>query len=142
MKTYLLSLSLLVFSACASTNNNTQPTPSAAEVNSSDSKLVIQDKVVGTGDEAVNGKRVTVHYVGTFTDGRKFDSSIDRGMPFTLMLGEGQVIKGWDQGILGMKVGGKRKLTIPPELGYGARKVGPIPANSILIFEVELLDVK
>jgi len=104
--------------------------------------LDIQDLKVGNGAEAVSGKSVTVHYVGTLTNGNKFDSSRDRGQGFTFMLGAGQVIKGWDQGVAGMKVGGMRKLTIPPELGYGAGGFPPvIPPNSTLVFEVELLSV-
>ncbi len=100
------------------------------------------DLLVGTGAEAVAGKRVTVHYVGTLTDGSKFDSSRDRDDPFQFVLGKGQVIRGWDQGVAGMKVGGKRKLTIPPDMGYGARGFPPvIPPNSTLVFEVELLGV-
>jgi FKBP-type peptidyl-prolyl cis-trans isomerase len=105
--------------------------------------LQVDDKKIGTGAEAVAGKRVTVHYVGTLTDGAKFDSSRDRGQGFSFRLGAGEVIQGWDQGVAGMKVGGLRKLTIPPELGYGARGFpGAIPPNATLIFEVELLDVK
>jgi FKBP-type peptidyl-prolyl cis-trans isomerase len=101
------------------------------------------DIVVGTGAEAVAGKKVSVHYTGTLTNGSKFDSSHDRKEPFGFKLGGGQVIKGWDQGVLGMRVGGKRKLVIPPELAYGARGFPPvIPPNSTLVFEVELLDVK
>ncbi|HKB88470.1 MAG TPA: FKBP-type peptidyl-prolyl cis-trans isomerase [Patescibacteria group bacterium] len=107
-----------------------------------DDKLIIQDEVVGTGAEAVAGKNITVNYVGTLLDGTKFDSSYDRNQPFSFDLGAGQVIQGWDQGFNGMKVGGKRKLTIPPSLGYGSMDQGPIPANSTLIFEVELLSVK
>ncbi|HRK22440.1 MAG TPA: FKBP-type peptidyl-prolyl cis-trans isomerase [Fimbriimonadaceae bacterium] len=103
--------------------------------------LLIEDVVLGTGDEAVAGKGVTVHYTGTFEDGRQFDSSVGRG-PFSFKLGMGQVIKGWDQGVAGMKVGGKRKLTIPSELGYGSRGAGNvIPPNSTLLFDVELLAV-
>ncbi|NNB88357.1 FKBP-type peptidyl-prolyl cis-trans isomerase [Corallococcus exiguus] len=105
--------------------------------------LGVEDVKVGTGTEAVAGKRVTVHYVGTLTDGKKFDSSRDRGQGFTFGLGAGQVIQGWDQGVAGMKVGGVRKLTIPPELGYGSRgAAGVIPPNATLLFEVELLDVR
>jgi peptidylprolyl isomerase len=105
--------------------------------------LQIEDIKVGTGAEATSGKNVTVHYVGTLTDGKKFDSSRDRGEGFRFRLGAGQVIKGWDQGVAGMKIGGVRKLTIPPELGYGAGGFPPvIPPNSTLIFEVELLEVK
>jgi FKBP-type peptidyl-prolyl cis-trans isomerase len=104
--------------------------------------LEVVDLVVGQGAEAVAGKRVSVHYTGTLTNGSKFDSSLDRGKPFEFQLGAGQVIKGWDQGVAGMKVGGKRKLTIPADLGYGARGFPPvIPPNSTLVFEVELLGV-
>ncbi|MEW5739739.1 MAG: FKBP-type peptidyl-prolyl cis-trans isomerase [Myxococcota bacterium] len=104
--------------------------------------LTIEDLKQGAGAEAKAGQNVSVHYVGTLTDGSKFDSSRDRGSPFQFRLGAGQVIKGWDQGVAGMKVGGLRKLTIPPELGYGARGFPPvIPGNSTLVFEVELLGV-
>jgi FKBP-type peptidyl-prolyl cis-trans isomerase len=105
--------------------------------------LKSEDLKVGTGAEATPGKTVTVHYVGTLANGSKFDSSRDRNEGFTFRLGAGQVIQGWDQGVAGMKVGGLRKLTIPPELGYGARGFPPvIPANSTLVFEVELLQVR
>ena len=105
--------------------------------------LKIEDLEVGTGAEAQAGQIVTVHYTGWLTDGQKFDSSKDRNDPFVFPLGQGMVIKGWDQGVVGMKVGGKRKLTIPPELGYGARGAGGvIPPNATLIFEVELLGTK
>ncbi len=104
--------------------------------------LKVEDLVVGNGDEAVAGKKVSVHYTGTLTDGSKFDSSLDRGRPFDFPLGGGRVIKGWDEGVAGMKVGGKRKLTIPPELGYGERGFPPvIPPGSTLVFEIELLGV-
>ncbi len=106
-------------------------------------KLIIEDKVVGTGAEAKAGDSVTVHYIGTLTNGTMFDASRKRGdQGFTFKLGAGEVIRGWDQGVAGMKVGGKRKLTVPPELAYGNQAVGGvIPANSTLIFEVELLKV-
>jgi FKBP-type peptidyl-prolyl cis-trans isomerase len=104
--------------------------------------LKVEDLVQGTGDEAVAGKKVSVHYTGTLTDGSKFDSSLDRGRPFDFPLGGGRVIKGWDQGVAGMKVGGKRRLTIPPDLAYGERGFPPvIPPNSTLVFEIELLGV-
>ncbi len=105
-------------------------------------ELQIEDIIVGSGEEAKNGDLATVHYSGVLADGTKFDSSYDRGEPFQFVLGAGQVIRGWDMGVAGMKISGKRKLTIPSELGYGSQAVGPIPANSILIFEVELLAVR
>lgn len=115
------------------------PTPAAAapgELQKTDIKL-------GTGAEAVKGKRVKVHYTGTLTNGEKFDSSVDRGEPFTFTLGAGEVIKGWDEGFAGMKVGGKRKLTIPYQMAYGESGRPPkIPPKATLIFDVELLGVE
>jgi FKBP-type peptidyl-prolyl cis-trans isomerase len=107
-------------------------------------ELQIEDLVVGTGDSPRQGQTVVVHYTGWLTDGTKFDSSVDRGEPFEFEIGVGHVIQGWDDGVAGMKIGGKRRLTIPPELAYGNNDVGDglIPANSILIFEIELLDLK
>ena len=107
------------------------------------SGLIIDDTVTGEGAEAKAGQFVTVHYTGWLTDGRKFDSSKDRNDPFQFSLGRGMVIRGWDEGVQGMKVGGTRKLTIPPELGYGAYGAGGvIPPNATLVFEVDLLDVQ
>jgi len=107
------------------------------------SGLTYVDQVIGTGDLAVAGKTTTVHYTGWLENGKKFDSSVDRGQPFSFPLGAGQVIKGWDEGVEGMKVGGKRKLTIPASLGYGARGAGGvIPPNATLVFDVELLGVR
>lgn len=111
------------------------PTPAA--------ELKIEDLTVGTGEKAVSGKKVTVHYSGKLTDGKEFDSSRSHGQPFQFQLGVGQVIPGWDQGVDGMKVGGKRKLVVPPQLAYGERGAGNvIPPNATLIFEVELLKVE
>ena len=107
------------------------------------SGLKITDLVEGTGDVASSGQNVVVHYRGTLENGKQFDASYDRGTPFEFPLGAGRVIKGWDEGVQGMKVGGKRKLVIPPDLGYGQRGAGRvIPPNATLIFEVELLDIK
>ncbi|MBF2029078.1 MAG: FKBP-type peptidyl-prolyl cis-trans isomerase [Oscillatoriales cyanobacterium C42_A2020_001] len=103
------------------------------------SGLKYLDMVEGSGDTPQSGQTVSVHYTGTLENGSKFDSSRDRGQPFQFKLGAGQVIKGWDEGIASMKVGGRRQLVIPPELGYGSRGIGPIPPNSTLIFDVELL---
>ncbi len=102
-----------------------------------------KDLVVGQGTEAVAKKRVSVHYTGTLTNGTKFDSSRDRNEPFDFVLGAGQVIRGWDEGVAGMKVGGRRTLTIPPDMAYGARGFPPvIPPDSTLVFDIELLAVR
>ena len=108
-----------------------------------DDALKIQTLATGDGQTPKNGQTVTVHYTGWLTDGSKFDSSVDRGEPFSFVLGQGQVIAGWDQGVATMKVGDKVKLTIPPALGYGARGYpGVIPPNATLVFDVELLGVR
>lgn len=106
------------------------------------SSLYILDEQAGSGAEAGTGQRVSVHYTGWLPDGTKFDSSRDRNQPFEFALGAGKVIAGWDEGVAGMKVGGRRKLVIPAALGYGARAMGPIPPNSTLVFDVELLAVR
>lgn len=103
--------------------------------------MKIEDTQEGTGVAIKDGDTVSVHYTGKLTNGEKFDSSLDRNEPFSFTVGGGQVIKGWDEGLVGMKVGGKRTLTIPPEKGYGARAQGPIPASSTLIFDIELLKI-
>jgi FKBP-type peptidyl-prolyl cis-trans isomerase len=119
-----------------------KPPPTAAAP-AAPGELVKLDIKLGTGAEAVKGKKVKVHYTGTLTDGSKFDSSVDRGEPFTFMLGAGEVIKGWDEGFAGMKVGGKRKLTIPYQMAYGEMGRPPkIPPKATLIFDVELLGVE
>jgi peptidylprolyl isomerase len=107
------------------------------------SGLKYTDEVIGNGPSPRNGQTVSVHYTGWLTNGTKFDSSLDRGQPFSFTLGQGQVIKGWDEGVASMKIGGKRKLTIPPDLGYGSRGAGGvIPGNATLVFEVQLLGVQ
>ena len=129
---------------CTKKENEVSPQVSSLISQGGTTQLKTEDLVVGTGTEALAGKTVSVNYTGWLTDGKKFDSSLDPGRsPFQFQLGGGQVIPGWEQGVTGMKVGGKRKLTIPPELGYGARGAGSvIPPNSTLLFEVELLGVK
>jgi FKBP-type peptidyl-prolyl cis-trans isomerase len=111
------------------------------EAQTTASGLQYIDTQLGSGPEAAAGQSVSVHYTGWLTDGKKFDSSRDRGQPFRFGLGAGQVIKGWDEGVAGMKVGGRRKLIVPAGLGYGERGVGPIPAGATLVFAVELLGV-
>ena len=122
--------------------SNSSPTKVDGKPTKTASGLEYWEIKAGTGGTAIKGKQVRVHYTGWLTSGKKFDSSVDRGEPFVFPLGGGRVIKGWDEGVAGMKVGGKRQLRIPPELGYGASGAGGvIPPNATLIFDVELLDV-
>jgi FKBP-type peptidyl-prolyl cis-trans isomerase len=142
----LIPALLLVLYGCRkgtqSKTESAPPSPAGGAVKTS-SGLRYEVLKAGTGAEAATGRKVAVHYTGWLTDGTKFDSSVDRGTPFDFTLGAGQVIKGWDEGVAGMRVGEKRKLTIPPDLGYGARGAGGvIPPNATLVFEVELLDVR
>ncbi len=146
MRTWLIVSSLLLTAGCSKQVD--EPPPSAFRPAKADpvppgpSKLETIDEVVGTGAEAKTGDTVKVHYTGTLMNGKKFDSSRDRNEPFGFTLGKGGVIKGWDQGVVGMKVGGKRKLVIPSELGYGATGSPPnIPGDAGLKFDVELVEV-
>lgn len=137
---------IFVLAGCAAktetTMSNEEPKAQASQA-PADNGFKMTDSVVGTGAEAVAGKTISVHYTGRLIAGRKFDSSLDRNEPFRFTLGAGQVIKGWDQGFAGMKVGGKRQLTIPPDMGYGAAGAGGvIPPNATLVFDVELLGVE
>jgi len=132
----------LVAAAALAQTNTASPTKVTGPGKTTATGLTYWDIKVGTGAAAVAGKPVRVHYTGWLTNGKKFDSSVDSGQPFVFTLGAGEVIKGWDEGVAGMKVGGKRQLKIPPALGYGARGAGGvIPPNATLIFDVELLGV-
>lgn len=161
MKKYVIFCSLLtaslLFAACSAPNSDvdltsygsSEQTETQKETTSMENlptaitELKTEDLVVGTGAEAQKGSVVTVHYTGVLLDGTKFDSSLDRGTPFSFGLGDGMVIAGWDEGVVGMKVGGKRRLNIPSNMAYGQRGVPPvIPPNAPLVFEVELLDVQ
>lgn len=115
---------------------------SSVSENGTLTKLVVDDVNVGTGPEVKTGDTVEVNYIGTLTDGQEFDNSYNRGETFTFTVGEGRVIEGWELGLVGMQVGGKRILVIPPEMAYGSRDVGPIPANSTLMFAIELVSIK
>lgn len=145
----LLLLVAIVIPACSQKEAKTVPEKAAAPSQATagavttPSGLSYTDIVKGTGASPTSGKSVTVHYTGTLENGTKFDSSVDRGQPFVFRIGAGEVIPGWDEGVISMKVGGKRKLVIPSQLGYGAAGAGGvIPPNATLIFEVELLDVE
>ncbi len=135
-KLSLLALLAVIATGCGGPSRVSGPGTKTAD------GLQYWDLTVGSGETAVPGKTVTVNYTGWLTDGTKFDSSLDRYQTFHFVLGTGSVVKGWDEGIAGMKAGGKRQLRVPPNLGYGSRASGPIPPNSTLIFDVELLDVK
>ena len=124
----------------AATSMDNAPTTMAPVADTNQEGVVTKDEVAGTGTGARAGDTLTVHYVGALSDGRVFDSSQDRG-PFSFVLGAGQVIRGWDEGLVGMKVGGKRVLTISPAFAYGSADLGVIPPNSTLVFEVELLKI-
>jgi len=139
-----LLLSLSSGSIAADNQEIKKETKNMAEQTvTTESGLTYLDMTVGTGRLAELGDTASVHYTGWLADGKKFDSSVDRKEPFSFRLGAGQVIKGWDEGLMGMKIGGKRKLTIPPQLGYGARGAGGvIPPNATLTFDVELLDLR
>lgn len=147
---YLLIVLATTLAGCDKCSSNNQPASPGSAENTSDAidgdavkELQITDSTVGTGAEATDGKKVTVHYTGTLTNGTKFDSSRDRNVPFSFTLGSGMVIAGWDMGVKGMKVGGVRRLVIPSHLAYGSRSVGGhIPPNSTLVFDIELLNVE
>ena len=132
MKWHIITLAILLITVSCSKEKQTMS-----------NGLVIEDIKIGDGQEGEKFNIVTVNYTGLLEDGTKFDSSLNPGRtPFRFTVGAGQVIQGWDQGLIGMKIGGTRKLTIPPELGYGSRDNGPIPANSTLIFEIDLLGIE
>jgi len=143
MKKWTLLAFLLIFAGALVVRSLRKKRERSVVALSKDIQFVVTDLIAGTGAEAVAGKVVFVHYVGKLLDGRVFDSSLERGDPFHFILGVGQVIAGWDKGVVGMRVGGKRRLLIPPTLGYGKRGAGSaIPPNAALDFEVELLEVR
>jgi peptidylprolyl isomerase len=155
LKFMVLLAALLSFSACKKADvapkestqegamNEKAGTAGSGKMITTPSGLQYEDLVGGSGASPSPGKKVVVHYTGWLTDGKKFDSSLDKNEPFTFVIGAGQVIPGWDEGVMTMKIGGKRKLVIPPALGYGAAGAGGvIPPNATLVFEVILLDVR
>jgi FKBP-type peptidyl-prolyl cis-trans isomerase FkpA len=134
---------LLCLSSGSVAADNKETKNMADQTVTTESGLQYVDMVVGSGRQPEIGDTASVHYTGWLADGKKFDSSVDRKEPFSFRVGAGQVIKGWDEGVMGMKIGGKRKLTIPPQLGYGPRGAGGvIPPNATLTFDVELLDLR
>jgi FKBP-type peptidyl-prolyl cis-trans isomerase FkpA len=150
MTKYLVAIAIILVSTAvfvlaqtgsAKKPNTNAPTKVTGDGVKTPSGLIYWDIRVGNGDTAKEGSRVRVHYTGWLTNGKKFDSSVDAGQPFDFRIGNGEVIKGWEEGVAGMRVGGKRQLRIPPSLGYGAEGTpgGPIPPNATLIFDVQLL---
>ena len=143
MRTTLALAAILLLAACSGSSGSSGAAGKGGAMQTTSSGLQYEDLTVGNGPSPQAGQTVSVHYTGWLDDGKKFDSSLDRGQPFEFPLGQGRVIKGWDEGVATMKVGGKRRLVIPPALGYGAQGFpGAIPPNSRLTFEVELLGVK
>ncbi|MBI2026092.1 MAG: FKBP-type peptidyl-prolyl cis-trans isomerase [Candidatus Levybacteria bacterium] len=129
--------------AAAPQQSSPTPVPTIISSQTLESGLKIEEEKIGEGREVKSGDTIVIHYTGTLENGQKFDSSLDRNQPFETQIGVGKVIKGWDEGVIGMKVGGKRRLTIPPGLAYGEQGIqGAIPPNSTLIFELELLEIK
>jgi peptidylprolyl isomerase len=143
MRTTLALAAILLLAACSGSSGSGGAAGKGGAMQTTPSGLQYEDITVGNGPSPQPGQTVTVHYTGWLDDGKKFDSSLDRGQPFEFPLGQGRVIKGWDEGVAGMKVGGQRTLVIPPQMGYGARGAGGvIPPDATLIFDVELLEVK
>jgi peptidylprolyl isomerase len=133
---------VVVVAAGDETNERTKAIMEAADDNGNVKSMIVDDIKVGEGAEVKAGDTVAVHYIGTLQDGTEFDNSKKRGTPFTFNVGGGQVIKGWDEGLVGMKVGGQRVLVIPPEKAYGENGIGPIPPNATLVFAIELVEIK
>lgn len=144
LSVFVVIISLIIFiGGCKQVENNTVTTNEVGKEITTPSGLKYTDLTVGQGVQPKQGDRVVVHYTGTLTDGTKFDSSVDRDQPFVFTIGVGEVIKGWDEGVSTMKVGGKRKLIIPSTLGYGSKGAGGvIPPNATLVFDVELLNIE
>lgn len=137
----IFASSLFIFGFIEFPSKEVNVTIKPTQMNNNQTELKIEDIQEGTGPEVKSGDTITIHYLGTLEDGTKFDSSYDRGEPFQTQIGVGQVIEGWDKGVIGMKVGGKRKLTIPASMAYGDRDLPGIPAGSTLIFQVELVGI-